>query len=72
MMNPEIQADLRRGDSVKIGLVKDNVTKNSRPVGGKMYQQNKNGWAKFLLLTQSKGKKMYDLFMKDVDEFILD
>ena len=36
-----------------------------------MYQQNKNGWAKFLLLTQSKGKKNYDLFMKDVDEVIL-
>ena len=58
MMTPEIQADLRRGDSVNIGLVKDNAVKTGRPGGGgEIPPQQKKSQAKFLRIIQSEYRK---------------
>ena len=58
MMIPEAIIDMRSGEEVIIGLVKDSATKTGKPGGGKMPQQYKKSRAKFLQLIQPEEKKM--------------
>ena len=41
-MVKDSQVDLRRGDRVKIGLVKDDAVKTGKPVEGDIYSHLKN------------------------------
>ena len=63
---------MRSVEEVRIGLVKDNTANTGKLRGGKMSQQNNKIHSKFLRSNQPEGRKNDTLFMKDVDEFILD
>ena len=52
MFKTDAQADLRRGNSINIGLLKDNAAKTGKPEGGVYTHQNKSR-AKFLCITQT-------------------
>ena len=71
MTTPETRINMRSGEEVKIGLVKDSASKMVKHGGGKMYQQHKKARDKFLRLIQAEGKKNYALYMKGVEKFII-
>ena len=51
MLKTDARADLRQGNNVKIGLVKDNALKTGKPREGGA--QHKKSQSKFLHLTQT-------------------
>ena len=63
-MTTDAQADLRRGDSIKIVFLKDNAVKKGKTSRWEMFAHHKNSQAKFLHITQTEDKKTNDAYMK--------
>ena len=70
ILTTDAQADLRQVDSAKIGLVKDNTVKTSKPWGGDIYSHHNNSQAKFLCINKLEDWKNDSVYMKEVDNFI--
>ena len=62
---------MRRGDSFKIGLVKDDAVKTGKPRGGgNMSAQHKKSRDNLLRFNQTEDQKHDAAYMEEVDNFI--
>ena len=64
---PEVRIDMKSGEELNIGLVKYGGVREIKSGGGKMFSHHKVDRTKFLRLTQSKGNKNDNSYMKIVD-----
>ena len=58
--------DLRQGNIVNIGLVKDDAAKTGNPGGRKMYSQHKMIRANLIRLTRTEDQNNDVAYMKEV------
>ena len=70
-MSPDSQEALHQGDSVNIGLVKDNTAKTGRLEGGEMSLQHKKSSVKFLSLSELEDWKDDAAYINEAENFIL-
>ena len=71
MLTPKAWLEMKLGEEVKIGLVRDGSAKENKRGGGKLSSQHKKTRNKFLQFTQTEGKKNDPAYMKGLNELIM-